>query len=192
MLFYTSTFLAILIALLAVRLVYKAVFASCDVVSNASAQVRSNNERYSIAANASGHLDCGVGSKAVTGPLMNPGANNHASAWDLVNKHSLENTAKHRDDNVWPPRAAIGAQIGKASKVRRYDGGPKTVTLDMVSKPFRRDSAADTLAPAIAAKPSVGSEDSEIPSHETISKRIVDKDVPVKSDIETGGKPWGW
>jgi len=192
MLFYTGIFLAILIALLVARLIYKAVFLFYKAVSSASEQLGSSDKRFAISANDSGHLTCGAGNKAVTGPLITPGANNHVTAWNLAKTHPVVNEVNDSKNNVWPPRETIGASVGRAFKVTRYDGGPKRQTLDMVSKPFRRNVAPDTPTPETASNPLKGNADSKISTPETVNKLIMKKEVPVKSGDNTESKPWGW
>lgn len=174
MLFYTGLFLASFIAVLVPYLIYKAGLLSYKAVSRASKKLSSSDKRYAHAANASGYLTCGVGSKAVTAPLTAPGVNSHVTAWNLAKTHLDVDKVDNSKKPVWPPCEAIGASVGRASKVRRYEAGPKTQTLDMVSNPFKRD--VDTKTPAPAAN----------------NKRIVQKGAPVKSGTKTPLKPWGW
>jgi hypothetical protein len=174
MLFYTAIFLASLIAVLVPYLIYKAGFLSYKAVSRASEKLGSSEKRYAHAANASGHLNCGIGNKAVTRPLVSAGANNHVTAWNLAKTHPVIDKFDNSKKPVWPPREAISTSVGKASKVRRYEGGPKIQTLDMVSKPFRRK--VDSKSSAAAAN----------------KKCSMQKGAPMKSGAKTASKPWGW
>ena len=190
MLFYTSIFLA---SLLVAGLIYKAVILSSKAVSKASGQVSSSEGRFAISANASGYQNNGALSKAVTCASITPSANNHVTAWNMDNLRPVKNKVSHIKNNVWPPAAAIGASFDRATQVTRYDGGPKKVTLDMVSKPYRRNVAPDALTPETAGNhPIKGNMDSNIPARETIDKLIMQKGRPVRSRIDTGNKPWGW
>ena len=186
MLFYTGIFVASLITLLVSGLISKAIISSCKAVARASRKVRSSRERSAITANAPGHQDSGVLSKTVA-CAVTPGTNNHVTAWKLSNMHFVDDKAKHSGNAVRPPSAAIGASFGGTTKVRRYDGGQKKVTLDMVSRPFRRNAAPDTASNTIERNV-----DSKIPSRATIDKLIMKKGRPVKSGVNSINKPWGW
>lgn len=170
MLFYTGVFLASLFAVLVPFFIYKAVLFSYKAVSKASKKLGSSDKRFAHASNASGHLNCGIGKKAVTRPLATAGANNHVTAWNLAKTHPVIDKVDNSKKPVWPPREAISTSVGKASKVRRYEGGPKIQTLDMVSKPFRRK--VDSKSSAAAAN----------------SKCSMQKGGPVKSGAKTAPK----
>ena len=187
MLFYTGIFVASLIALLVSGLISKAIISSCKAVARASRKVRSSRERSAITANAPGYQDSGALSKTVACASVTPGTNNHVTAWKLSNMHFVDDKAKRSKNAVRSPSAAIGASFGGTTKVRRYDGGQKKVTLDMVSRPFRRNDAPDTASNTIEKNV-----DSKIPSRATIDKLIRKKGRPVKSGVNSINKPWGW
>ncbi|MDX2493709.1 MAG: hypothetical protein QNK27_01980 [Desulfuromusa sp.] len=192
MLFYTSIFVASLIALLVARLIHIAVISSCEAVAKAGGQVCGSKGRFAITANASGHQNDDALSKTVTCASINPDSNNHVTAWKLDNMLPGEDKTNHGNNTVLPPRAAIGTSFGGTTKVRRYDGGRKKVTLDMVSKPFRRNAAPDTPTPETVSNLDKGNADSKTSTRETINKLIMQKGRPVKSGIKTDDKPWGW
>jgi len=189
MLFYTSIFVASLVALLVISLISRVIVSSCKAISKASARLRNVDGRFDITANAQDRQDIGVLGKPVAAASINPGANNHVTAWELANTHFAKDKAGHSKSVAWSSRATTGASFDRATKVKREQ---KKVTLDMVSKPFRRKASSGNRDSETLRKPTEGNVNSKTSTLDTLKSLTRRKSRPVKSDDKNINKPWGW
>jgi len=140
MFIYTSLLLASLVALLVARLVYRTTFSGYKAVSKPVKRVYRSNARVIFSDSTSGYQKTGKVRKASTDALIPSDRASNATVWNLARTNPCTPQI-HQDQNIaWLVREKKLASVGEVYKVRRRVD-PRPVTLDIVSKPWRREVA---------------------------------------------------
>jgi len=140
MFIYTSLFLASLAALLVARLVYKTTFSGYKAVSKPVKRVYRSNARAVFTDSTPAYQKNGKVRKASTDTLIPLDRAGHVMAWNLARTQADSPQIRHNQNTAWLVREKKLASVGDVYKVRRRVA-PKPVTLDIVSKPWRREVA---------------------------------------------------
>ena len=142
MLIYTSLFLASLVVLVVARIIFKAISSGYKVVSEYGKSADRSNARFAIAENTPGYQKSGKTRKASIEALTPLDMVSRETAWNSAKTRATAHRARHNQDSAWLLREEklAPAAAGKVFKVRRRVT-PEPLTLEMVSKPWRRKVA---------------------------------------------------
>ena len=142
MFIYTSLFLASLVLLLVARFIYKAICSGFNVVSESAKSINRTNARAAFADGGPGYQKNGKLRKASNDALIPLDRVNRETAWSLATTCATAPETLHNQNTTWLLREKKLelASAGKTFKVRRRVT-PEPLTLDMVSKPWRRKVA---------------------------------------------------
>jgi len=140
MFIYTSLFLASLVSLLVARMVYTTISSGFKTVSKSGKPVYRSNGRKVITDSTPGYQKNGNVRKAFTDALIPLDRACNATVWDLARTQPYTAQNHQNQNAAWLVREKKLASVGEVYKVRRRVA-PKPLTLDLVSKPWRREVA---------------------------------------------------
>lgn len=133
MLFYTSIFVASLIAALLIRSFYK-------VITNKNRSVHTSNKRVAITDSFGRYQKERTGFKTCNGISVLSVQESRVVSSNLGRTHPAKPAVSHSQDTSWLIREKKLSSMNVSYKVRRRVQ-PQPPTLEMVSKPFSRKVA---------------------------------------------------